>query len=714
MSPVGKYEATAAQFEEAYREFLAYEQWQAAAQVRMQAADWSYRHGLRGEFLAYLDEALQLAETHGLTKLADQLRIKKYHSRLAADPTGEALQELKRELKRLRASAGTDAAALTDLELLAARRLIALEVFDSAAEYLEAAQDAARSLPHKQWLVQLELARWHEAQQQIEEAIRHAEEALPIVRSLQIPMEIAQVLVTSIPLRTKSADSAQHAVAEQELEELRRIGSPEDYAQALLGRAQAYYERQEFHLSLADLGRAEQASPTAEQRRRVIEQKLLSFHSLEQYEEALDVAQRAVAFLEDQLNADTADSGAEWRDRLDEFENLHVAAAWLLAKMERGREAFEWAEKGRAQSMRRELARLGIAAEARPARTTFNEVHAWLAAEQAAMLVFAVLNWGTLALLLDPRASDPQIFFLPLTGGRLRTLLGPQKETRTDTELWTEDIFNSAADLSEQLLNPDLAEALRRAAGYSDILYILPDSYLYLAPFAALKLGDAGYLIESFALACAPSAAVLAWCRSLHLQQRTSACLAVGAGESEGHKFAEQARAVADLPWRAHKVLLDEVTPEQVLGEAPQFPVLHLACHGSVSSDTLETMSASRLELGNGRKLTAKDVLQLDGRLRAELVFMNVCQGGRFRMLTRTDVGGFVRAFIQAGTATVVAPLVHVHPESAQTLAMEYYRRWMQGDVTKAEALRQAQLQLLREGIEGRHWASHVLFGDYR
>jgi CHAT domain-containing protein len=50
----------------------------------------------------------------------------------------------------------------------------------------------------------------------------------------------------------------------------------------------------------------------------------------------------------------------------------------------------------------------------------------------------------------------------------------------------------------------------------------------------------------------------------------------------------------------------------------------------------------------------------------------------------------------------------------AQRIAADFYRLWQMKELTKADALRQVQIAMIRERIDFRHWASHVLIGDHR
>jgi CHAT domain-containing protein len=92
---------------------------------------------------------------------------------------------------------------------------------------------------------------------------------------------------------------------------------------------------------------------------------------------------------------------------------------------------------------------------------------------------------------------------------------------------------------------------------------------------------------------------------------------------------------------------------------------------------------------------------------------------------------GLQRAFQVAGARSVVASLWHVPDKETHQLMREFYRRvWADKPLSKAEALRQAQLWLLEEtkrrgGLERERpaakgppppyvWAAFVLSGDWR
>ena len=84
---------------------------------------------------------------------------------------------------------------------------------------------------------------------------------------------------------------------------------------------------------------------------------------------------------------------------------------------------------------------------------------------------------------------------------------------------------------------------------------------------------------------------------------------------------------------------------------------------------------------------------------------------------------GFVHAFLHAGARSVVASQWTVRDGSTALLMEHFYRRLRAG-ATKDEALRQAQIEMIRGGTEKDGagfgaarpvaWSAFTLFGDWR
>jgi CHAT domain-containing protein/tetratricopeptide (TPR) repeat protein len=206
-----------------------------------------------------------------------------------------------------------------------------------------------------------------------------------------------------------------------------------------------------------------------------------------------------------------------------------------------------------------------------------------------------------------------------------------------------------------------------------------------------------------------------------------------------------------------------EATKLAVLTAAPTHRFVHLATHGFFADESEESAInvAQRAELlrdgfyfrpeAAGRHpgllsglvfagvnlpdkppedtiLTALEAAELNLD-KVELVTLSACDTGRGRVAGGEGVLGLQRAFQLAGARSVLASLWKVPDEETHQLMREFYRRvWSKDPISKAEALRQAQLWMLENwkprGTLGRpepkgppspyYWAAFVLSGDWR
>ena len=275
------------------------------------------------------------------------------------------------------------------------------------------------------------------------------------------------------------------------------------------------------------------------------------------------------------------------------------------------------------------------------------------------------------------------------------------------------------------------------------LLTIVPQGPLLNVSFAALQNAQGRYLLEDYALHYAPAGAVLQFTAAKkRADARTGPMLLVSdpalptltnldrplprlpGARSEAAQIARLIR-----PNRL-TVLQDAVATEArardlVAGKA----VLHFATHAIVRDDN---PFASFLALGPSSsggaadgQLTSQEVYSLD--LNADLVVLSACRsaGGS---ITGDGISAFARAFIYAGTASLVASLWDVADEPTNQLLPDFYRRWLAGE-SKGRALRAAQLRLLRDLRAGRvtistpagdvalaehpvFWAGFALFGE--
>jgi CHAT domain-containing protein len=142
--------------------------------------------------------------------------------------------------------------------------------------------------------------------------------------------------------------------------------------------------------------------------------------------------------------------------------------------------------------------------------------------------------------------------------------------------------------------------------------------------------------------------------------------------------------------------------------------------------------------------LTALEVAELD-LSGVELATLSACETGLGESAGGEGLLGLQRAFQVAGARTVVASLWQVPDQATRTLMTRFYENLWQKKLSKLEALREAQIWMLREGVKQpelwrglgeavkldspaevspgrrdlqglppRYWAAFVLSGDWR
>ena len=290
------------------------------------------------------------------------------------------------------------------------------------------------------------------------------------------------------------------------------------------------------------------------------------------------------------------------------------------------------------------------------------------------------------------------------------------------------------------LIDP-VRSALPRTTG--SLLTIVPQGPLLNLSFAALQSAGGRYLLEDFTLHYAPAGAVLQFTAPKRRADARQGQMLVVADpmppvlSSLDRPLArlpgarQEASAIAKLLPPARLTVLEDVkaseasTRDSVAGKA----VLHFATHAIVSDDDPFGSFLALGRSGSGTRadglLSSQEVYGMD--LNADLVVLSACRsaGGR---VTGDGISAFARAFIYAGTASLVASLWDVADEPTNRLLPDFYRAWFAGE-SKGRALRNAQLRLLRDLRAGRvkiatpagevsvpehpvFWAGFALFGE--
>lgn len=258
------------------------------------------------------------------------------------------------------------------------------------------------------------------------------------------------------------------------------------------------------------------------------------------------------------------------------------------------------------------------------------------------------------------------------------------------------------------------AESDLAASGIKTLVFAL-DGSLKNLPMAALYDGQQ-YLVEKYGVALTPSLQLL---EPQALTRQPIKVLVGGLSEARQGFSAlpgvesEVVQIQSKLPT---EVLLNQQFTSTALQsqiKAAPFPVVHLATHGQFSSEADKTFILAWDE--------RIDVKQLGGVLQAreqsdrkpiELLVLSACQTASGDNRAALGLAGVA---VRSGARSTLATLWPVDDQSTSEFMMAFYQALAQLQVTKAQALRDAQLALLKQP-KFRHpfyWAPFVLIGNW-
>ncbi len=231
-------------------------------------------------------------------------------------------------------------------------------------------------------------------------------------------------------------------------------------------------------------------------------------------------------------------------------------------------------------------------------------------------------------------------------------------------------------------------------------LIIVPHDVLHYLPFQALLSADGRYLIEKYPINYLSSASLLQFTKEKS-RAMGDKVLVLGNPDLGDRKmnleFAEiEAKEIKSLYPQSTIFLAKDATEERAKTLSPTNDIIHFASHAELSEDD-PLASAIRLAKSDKEdgRLEVREIFGMD--LKANLVVLSACETGLGKLSSGDELVGLTRAFIYAGTPSVVASLWNVEDSSTAQLMASFYKNLK--TMTKVEALRQAQLKLIRGNV---------------
>ncbi len=330
--------------------------------------------------------------------------------------------------------------------------------------------------------------------------------------------------------------------------------------------------------------------------------------------------------------------------------------------------------------------------------------------------------------LIDPEAAvvysivlgDRTELILRLPDGRLENypirLTDASLQTEIDTlrtlmEKRATDEYLPQSQVVYNLLIRPLEAAL--AAAKPKTLVFIHDGVLRKIPMAALHNGQQ-FLVEQYAIATTPSLNLTT--RQPRSQQHPKA-LIVGL-TVEQPPFAALPNVSAEVN-EIQKILggselVDTAfTPTAMAQRLRQsdYGIIHMATHGKFGPDAFNTFLVAYQS-----RIT---ITELDSILRLrptaqliELLTLSACQTAAGDTRATLGIAGVA---VRAGVKSALATLWFINDQSTVPLIKEFYTQLNNAQITKAEALRQAQLKLIqdRDYNHPAVWAPFILIGNW-
>ncbi len=271
-----------------------------------------------------------------------------------------------------------------------------------------------------------------------------------------------------------------------------------------------------------------------------------------------------------------------------------------------------------------------------------------------------------------------------------------------------------------QILYTEIFAPIKKYLPESGTLVFIPDTYFQNLPLGMLYDGK-NYLIESYNVSIALSSSLL---QPKALQKKQLRVLVAGiskknpnfkdismANELSFSSLPQVQTEIASIKANSKDIkelLNTDFTREKLRDKISEdhFPITHITTHGQFSSDPEKTFILTWDKILNVRELNS-----LLRQNTVELLVLSACQTAKG---DRHSALGMAGVAVQAGARSTLASLWLVDADATAALMGNFYKGLKNG-LSKAEALRQAQVSLLENPKYSHpyYWSAFSLIGSY-
>ncbi|NET72713.1 MAG: CHAT domain-containing protein, partial [Sphaerospermopsis sp. SIO1G2] len=261
-------------------------------------------------------------------------------------------------------------------------------------------------------------------------------------------------------------------------------------------------------------------------------------------------------------------------------------------------------------------------------------------------------------------------------------------------------------------------------------IVIVPHGQLHYLPFSALYICinnkckennyEGKYLIETKTLSILPSSSVIPFINNKrNPQPEAEKLLVLGVPSANDPninlpELPNVEREVSEISkWfsQENRKISINATEKFLRKNASESNIIHIAAHGIYES---KNALFSRLFLDkddqNDGRLHVYEVYELDLE-KANLIVLSACETNVGDLSKGDEVVGLNRAFIYAGTSNIIASLWTVPDQETANLMKDFYTNLRNDGMSKAEALRKAQINLRKIKEHPYFWSAFTLTG---
>jgi len=300
--------------------------------------------------------------------------------------------------------------------------------------------------------------------------------------------------------------------------------------------------------------------------------------------------------------------------------------------------------------------------------------------------------------------NESHLIMLPIDRGSLQKKIQP-----CFSDYFSKECTAVVDTLSSILISP--AEKFIRKMKN---IIVVPDLELFQLAWPAVKISG-NFLVDRFTISTLPSASAFI---SLKDKKKDKPRMLLGFGNPRTMftplPHAEQEVLTIKKYFPKSKVFIrGKASEENFYQYSPEANVIHIAAHGDFNKDypLLSAVVLSNTSLYDGY-LRIAELFRVN-LSKSNLVVLSTCFSGASYVTSGGEVIGLSRAIFYAGASSLIVANWTIGDYPTQELIVNFYKYWLKLNMSKAEALRRAQLDLKNGSCykEPRYWAVFQLIG---